>query len=613
MAVCGFCRSTLVRHDADLENLGTMATLAEDRSPFRLRFRGRYGSVGFELIGRLQLKYAQGYWNEWYARLDDGRLGWVSEGSGLCYVTFEQTLKTQLPPITEFSVGQTAKLGGKPYTVTNIEAAECVAIEGELPFRAAPGYAAPAVDLRSDAGFASLDYSEDPPKVYIGEAVTLDTLLDPAAPTDTPKVARAEARAFKCSSCGAPLSVRGPDIRAVGCAHCGAVVDPDDANLKILSRVVEKLAIPKLPVGSQGKLQGRAYTVIGFMRRATTVEGIRYSWDEYLLHAADAGYAWLTEYNGHWNFAKPLTRLPSIKPATQPVARFLDRDYKHYQRSQAEVTQVIGEFNWQVKVGDKASCDDYVSPPYLLSAERSETELSWSLAEYVPHAVVAQAFQLPKPLPEPTGVAPNQPSPRESSAPYWLAYLAIAAIAGVVQFVSVGAAANKTVWQGRLDMPMGQPQHSMTSEPFVLEGGHNLAIRQETDVDNRWLYTELNLINRDTGESFRLGREVSFYRGHDSDGAWSEGSASDEALLADVPAGTYLLEIDAETEAHKAGLSDRITLVRDVPIWRNYWLLLGFLLLFPCWVWLRAASFEQQRWADSDYAPSGSDDDGDDD
>ncbi|MBL8507400.1 MAG: DUF4178 domain-containing protein, partial [Chitinimonas sp.] len=61
MAVCGFCRSTLVRHDADLENLGKMAELAEDRSPFKLRFRGKYRTVGFELIGRLQLKYEHGY------------------------------------------------------------------------------------------------------------------------------------------------------------------------------------------------------------------------------------------------------------------------------------------------------------------------------------------------------------------------------------------------------------------------------------------------------------------------------------------------------------------------------------------------------------------------
>ncbi|GAB3259682.1 DUF4178 domain-containing protein [Chitinimonas naiadis] len=612
MAVCGYCRSTLVRNDVDLENLGKMAELAEDRSPFRLRFRGLYKTVGFELIGRLQLNYEGGYWNEWYARFDDGRLGWLSEGSGLCYVTFEQAIKTILPAFDAFTVGQTAKLGGQPYTVSNIETAHCVAVEGELPFKATPGYAAPAIDLRSETGFASLDYSEMPPTVYIGEAVTLDAVIDKAAPTETPRPARAQARDFKCTSCGAPLSVRGPETLAIGCGHCGAVVDPASPTLAIVSRALEAMKQPKLALGALGKLRGKQYAIIGYLRRSTKIDGLRYDWDEYFLHSPEVGYVWLTESDGHWNLAKPVTRQPKLMPAAQPKVQFLDRTYKHFQRCQAEVVQVLGEFNWKVRIGEFVAVDDYVAPPYLLSAERSQSELTWSLSEYLPAAEVAAAFKPMKPLPEPVGIAPNQPRPGPGSGRYWAAFAGFAVFALILQFVFTATAAQKIVWQGELAVPEGQQQATLTSPPFRLDGDHNLEIRQGANLDNQWLYTDIALINQASGESFRLGREVSYYHGSDSDGSWSEGNGSDEALLASVPAGDYLLEVEAETEAGRPMLTDRIQLVRDVPIWSNFWLLLALLLIAPIWSWLRNASFETRRWAESDYASSSSDS-GDDD
>lgn len=604
MAVCGYCRSTLVRHDLDLENLGAMAELAEDRSPFRLHWRGLYKTVGFELIGRLQLSYEHGYWNEWYARFDDGRLGWLSEGSGLCYVTFEQTPETVLPAFDALAVGMDVALDGAKFTVTNIEQARCVAAEGELPFRAAPGSVAPVVDLRSEERFASLDYGETPPKGYLGEAVTLDTLLDPAASNEPPERAQAQARAFTCTSCGAPLTVRSNDIHAVGCVHCGAVVDPDSPELTILSRALEAVELPVLPLGAQGKLRGRVYTIIGFLERSTTVDGTRYAWDEYLLHGEEAGYAWLICSNGHWNLGKPVTHQPNVSKGRPQRARFLDREYRHFQSSRAEVERVLGEFTWKVRVGESVMVDDYVSPPYLLSLEQNDAELSWTLAEYLPPAEVAAAFVPAHALPVPTGVAPNQPSPHTDSRRYWLAFAVFAVLAVAVQLFSVVRAARSPVWQGELTVPAEAQKAELTSPPFRIDRNGNLLIVQDTDLDNRWLYIDIALINRQTGETIRLGREVSYYHGRDVDGSWSEGSRDDEALLGVVPTGEYLLEVEAETEARSSSVVDRIQMVHDVPVWSSLWLMLGTLAILPFWIWQRGTSFERRRWAESDYGGS---------
>jgi hypothetical protein len=608
MAVCSHCRSTLVRHDLDLENLGKMAELAEDRSPFRLRWRGRYKAAGFELIGRLQLRYDHGYWNEWYARFDDDRLGWLSEGSGLCYVTFAQALKSALPAFDAFRVGMTTRIAGTPFTVTNIEQARCVAAEGELPFRAEPGYPAPMVDLRSETRFASVDFSETPPKVYLGEAVTLDTLVDPgagSAPGEMSRPAEAQARAFQCTNCGAPLTVRSGDIQAIGCCHCGAVVDPDSPELAILSRAREKLELPRLTLGGQGKLRGCSYTIIGFLKkRGFAIDGTKFGWDEYLLHSAEAGYAWLSCSGGHWSLGKPVVHQPKVSGTIPPRARFLGRNFRHFQWYRAEVDQVLGEFTWKVKIGDDAKMDDFVAPPYLLSREQSDTEQSWTLNEYVPSAEVAAAFAPERPLPEPAGVAPNQPSPHTDNRRYWLTFAAFAALALGMQLFFTGRAARSSVWQDELIVPAGEPKGRLTSEPFRIDGERNLEIVQNTDLDNRWLYIDLSLVNRQTGETFWLGRELSYYHGYDSDGSWSEGDRDEAVLLDAVPAGEYVLEAEAETEARPSPVVARIRLVRDVPVWSSFWLLLALLAMSPLWGWLRGTHYERRRWAESDHAGS---------
>ncbi|PHV12648.1 DUF4178 domain-containing protein [Chitinimonas sp. BJB300] len=604
MAVCGHCRSTLVRRDVDLDNLGKMAVLAEDRSPFKMRWRGRYGNAGFELIGRLQLRYAEGFWNEWYARFDDGRLGWLSEGSGLCYVTFERALKTTLPSVDDFQVGMQAKLDGQAYTVTNIENAECVAAEGELPFKPTPGNATPSVDLRSEKGFASLDYSETPPRAYIGEALELADLLDKAAPNELVKPKRVAARNFKCTSCGAPLTARNGEIHAVGCHHCGAVIDPDSPELKILSKARAALEAPLIPIGATGKLQGKTYAILGFLRRSTKVEDIDYSWDEYLLHSDDAGYAWLTCSSGHWNFARPTVRQPEMESSSTRVT-YMKRTYRHFEHSEAQVKQVVGEFNWQVKIGQHIKFDDYIAPPYLLSREQSKTEQTWTLAEYITAEKVALAFNPPKPLPEPEGIAPNQPSPYGESRLYYMAMAAFLLIAILLQMGFTMASKHKVIWQDEFTInaeTFDTNKATYTSKPFQIPpGDRNLVIHQSSNLDNRWFYADLALTNTKTGETIRLGREVSYYHGVDSDGSWYEGNNGDEAMLNDVPGGEYLLEMEIEADPQPQPLVNRVALIQDVPVWSNFWILLVVILIIPLFCWLRSNSFETERWADSDH------------
>jgi Domain of unknown function (DUF4178) len=427
-------------------------------------------------------------------------------------------------------------------------------------------------------------------------------------------------RGFNCPSCGAAIALRGMAwTQSVACGQCGAVLDANDPNLRVLARFDQRVKVrPLIPLGAKGEWRGATRQVIGFQQRTITVDGVKYSWREYLLFNPYHGFRYLTEYDGHWNDVVPLPGAPVVASAMRPVATYDGHDYKHFQQATAETTFVLGEFPWEVRAGDTVVADDYVAPPFILSRERSEDEATWSRGEYVDGRAIWKAFGLPGAPPSPRGVYANQPSPHAGdAASYWKLFGAFAAVLVALMVMRLATARDASVFRERyLYDPMDTAQAFVTPV-FELPGGSgNVAIRTETDVSNQWLYVEYALINERTGQAWDFSREVSYYSGYDGDGRWSEGSRNDQAKIGPVPGGRYFLRIEPQGGASEvARPSDRtpisyaVVVRRDVPS-LAFWLV-GLLLLVtpPVFGSLRAASFETQRWAESGYAPSGGDDD----
>ena len=177
VAVCGFCRTTLLRRDLDVEQIGVMGALLEDATPLQLGVEGVWRSVHFAVVGRLQVRWEQGGWNEWYCVFDDGRTGWLGEAAGEYSLSFEATVPEPLPGWKSLEPGRAVTLGGVRYEVTDVREAEVVAGEGELPCRVGSGWTTRSADLRNEtARFATLDYTDEAPRLYLGEAVEVAAL-----------------------------------------------------------------------------------------------------------------------------------------------------------------------------------------------------------------------------------------------------------------------------------------------------------------------------------------------------------------------------------------------------------------------------------------------------
>ena len=177
LAVCGYCRATLIRRDLDVENVGTMAELIADPTPLQLGAEGSYRGTHFAVVGRIQVRYDEGGWNEWFLVFDDGRPGWLGEAGGEYSVSFEATVKEPLPAWEQLQPDVEVTLNGVRYLVADVREALVVGGEGELPFLVAGGYEISVADLRNATSqFATLDYSEDAPRVYLGEVVEFAAL-----------------------------------------------------------------------------------------------------------------------------------------------------------------------------------------------------------------------------------------------------------------------------------------------------------------------------------------------------------------------------------------------------------------------------------------------------
>jgi len=429
-----------------------------------------------------------------------------------------------------------------------------------------------------------------------------------------------QVKALNCPSCGAALTVRAfQHTLSVVCGNCLSVLDAKDPNLCILQKFQDRQRVrPLIPPGTRGKLRGDVYEVVGFQVRTITVDGVPYSWSEYLLFNPYKGFRYLTEYQGHWNDVITLRNLPEVDTGgPRPRAKFLGETYQHFQTATAETTFVLGEFPWQVHVGEQVQVMDFVSPPRMLSREGVMSETTWSLGEYMTGAQVWQAFQLPDSPPPAKGVFADQPSPYTGKVggvwALWGIFTLLLVVTGLLVYTFMGP---REVFRGQYSFAPGSSgEASFVTDTFELTGRpSNVELKVSTDLSNNWAYFSFALINADTGQAYDFGREVGYYYGSDSDGAWSEGGPNDSAVIPTVPAGRYYLRVEPEMEANVSTMQYGLAVRRDVPSLGFLLIAAGLLLIPPVVTSIRAATFTQRRWSESDYAgsSSGSSDSGDD-
>ncbi len=172
---CEFCHSILVRTDVDLKKVGEVADLPPDASPIQIGSEGAYQNKSFVVVGRIIYEYEQGGWNEWHIVYNDGSSGWLADAQLEYDLSWLSTPPQALPPNAD--KGQKFEWQAKNYEVTSVTKAHYKGVQGELPFQYWDKTDLLFADLRTTSGdFATIDYSENPPLLFLGRAVEFDDL-----------------------------------------------------------------------------------------------------------------------------------------------------------------------------------------------------------------------------------------------------------------------------------------------------------------------------------------------------------------------------------------------------------------------------------------------------
>lgn len=629
-AVCAYCRFAVLRTGAKLDLAGKVPDLVATETRLSIGAAGKFQGRTFLVLGRLQLSQGEAVWNEWYASFGDASWGWVAEAQGRLFVTLPLSGVSGLPHRSELHVGRDIQLPEVGRAVVDeLNQARLVSFEGELPVKPELGETWPYADCSTESGgFATLDYgSGDEPVLYAGREVSYAEVgLADCAPA--PTTGNEPTRALTCPGCGGPVALRRPDAKAFACPSCGSLLDVSQGAFQVLG-VLESRSKPPIPLGTQGTLRGEALEVLGFLVRSIAVDGEEYPWQELLLHGA-AGYRWLSVYQGHWLFLHPI---PGAKVVLEGKSPSYDgRSFKHFQGGQARYQEIQGEFYWEIRAGDTVRTDDYVAPPFLLSAENTETEVSWSRGESVTGAEIWKAFKLPGAPPPVVGVGAAEPNPFAARlGPTWMVAGIALAIVLLLSAILAGRAPRQEVLA--LDVPLKPKEVALyepppivagraprqevpapdvppnaelvtLSEPFELTGGPQaVEIDAEAAVVQAWVGLDVALIEDETGESEAVAFELSSFSGVEDGEGWSEGSGHGSAVIGSVKDGRYVLRVEPQIERGQGRVppTAHVRVLRGVFLATPLVLALLLVAAWPLLLVLRAAGFERRRWAESDH------------
>lgn len=412
--VCGYCNSMLVRQDNGVVDSGRDSALLEDFSPLQIGTSGTFVAQRFTLVGRLQVQYDDGAWNEWYALFDDGRAGWLSEAGDLYVMTMPVEIDN--PPRFEDTRAGFSELifQDKRYIASDVRniSLKHAAAQGELPFVLKEDTENRVSDWRCENLFITLDYNDKTPEAFFGRMVNLDDLkLENTRHED--KIRESAGRlkgsitSENCPNCGSSIHWVNGLTSHLNCQSCGSelAVGKDKAELITANNLrLSQNTMFTLPVGSTGRLKNKEFHVIGAIRYLETdaqetfdnlFKGAKHTltpegqWTEYLLYNPTQGFLWLVEADEGWNISETLNDWPRLDRNRQPQGYGKLYDYG------GRVRIASGAFYWRVRNGDLNYYSDYRDgQSRKIGSELNSHEMAWSRSTPIAYREIADAFKL---------------------------------------------------------------------------------------------------------------------------------------------------------------------------------------------------------------------------
>ena len=247
---------------------------------------------------------------------------------------------------------------------------------------------------------------------------------------------------------------------------------------------------------------------------------------------------------------------------------------------------------------------DAIHPPFMLSAEWSKEELSWSKGIYIHREDVARALGCrPADLPRQHGVGACQPnivSTFRRQAVYVVLLFLMIAVGLSVSSCSSGMTRPEV-----FTIPRREYATEFLTAPFLINRAPGICqFEFRAPVKNQWVYLDVALINGDDAVVMDFSAQMSYYSGVSGGESWSEGSQTDRVPVRIQTPGEYRLLIKGQAgqgETANNSLNDpsytvQIRIKEDIILTRYYVAFAILMAIALIALVLPRLSFESRRW-----------------
>jgi len=414
---------------------------------------------------------------------------------------------------------------------------------------------------------------------------------------------------LKCPQCFKEIKlVTYPLAQSCTCDSCGSFFAIEKNQPVKKGSNKNNLFDPLLALGTKGNFKNIEYEVVGYTQKEEQ-NAYASRWREYVLFNPTYGFAFLSEFDGHWIYVKETIAAPVI--LNDNIKAFeLDKETFHLFNAYGyTLIEAKGEFPYNAFDNTNTQVKEYISPPEIWIREKDSKEgITWFFGEHITVNEIKKTFPLKGGIPYRKGVGAVQPTGYISIEKLLLAGVVGILLLLLIQVLFLNGRTEKNIHENTYYFADSTDKIKTVTEKFDLDKWRsNLSFTINAPVNNSWFELNATLVNATTGKEYSVEQGVEYYYGYTDGENWTEGSRNETAYITNIPAGKYFLELEGTRE--NSGInklsSYGVKVVYDRSSYRNFWFAVLLLLIWPLVNYLRNMYSEKNRWQNSPYSNYG--------
>jgi predicted RNA-binding Zn-ribbon protein involved in translation (DUF1610 family) len=566
---------------------------------------GVWESRPFTVLGRFRAWFEESVFNYWTIQFSNGEIAWLGEGYGIYSILKPAMLTEKISgwDINAINIGDLKSFNAaEKFILEKKQKTIKWEIEGELyiPESASSAFTLLEFSAVTGKNISLFEFGRDSTIAYEVTYISFSSLQ-----FKNLREYNNKGKNFTCTACSKHVHIKTyPYAQSCACPSCGTFYSLKDGMDFKKEKSTKTDGLICLPLGSVGQAEGIQYEVIGYAQKEE--QNIYHSkWKEYTLFNPQEGFAFLSEYEGHWIYIREKGDSPVLLNQNDRNFDFDNEPFQLFNAYNYEVIAARGEFPYNIFDNRNTKVREYISPPEIWIQERDKNEgISWFFGKHIEPSEIEHSFK-PDTMPYRSGIGAVQPT-GYISLPKMIRATFIGILLLLFTHFFIGLTKNeKVLLSETYSFNDSSDQFSFVTSKFTLDKWRsNLQFTIVAAVSNSWFELGATLVNTVTGKEYSLEKGVEYYYGYSDGESWTEGSTREDAYLTRIPAGTYFLQLQGTRENNLNKIPDFfVEVAYDVQNVRNVWLAIVLLLLWPVGKYLLIHYNEKRRWSNSPYSP----------